>query len=111
VEQGQAGRTEGTVQGRLRELALSFGIDSKLQLNVPPGQTVTKTASFPMGELKVTAPKGTKVFRGSELLGVAPLKPVPLAAGKHTLGLMDPGGKFSNRTVTVPPQGAVELSL
>lgn len=87
------------------------GARAKLTVVIPAGQTVTKAQTFPLGQLQVTAPAGTKVFRGSELLGVAPLEPVTLVAGKHTLGFMDPKGKFVNRSVSVPAGGTGQLTL
>lgn len=87
------------------------GARAKLTVSISPNDTVTKAQTFPLGQLKVTAPAGTKVFRGSELLGVAPMQAVTLVAGKHTLGFMDAGGKFTNRSVNIPSGGTGEITL
>lgn len=87
------------------------GARAKLSIVIPAGQTVTKAQAFPLGQLQVTAPAGTKVFRGSELLGVAPMQPVTLVAGKHKLGFMDPKGQFVNRTASVPAGALGQLTL
>jgi serine/threonine-protein kinase len=89
-----------------------LGLQTKVSVSVQPGQTVTKALTFPMGQLKVAAPAGTKVFLGSELLGVAPMAPVPLVAGKQTVGFIDgASGKFATRAVTIPAGSTGELSL
>jgi serine/threonine-protein kinase len=87
------------------------GLQTKVTLIVAPGQSLVKALTFPVGQVSVKAPAGTKVFHGSELLGVAPLGVVTLVAGKQTLGIVDPSGRFSTRMVTVPANGAAELSL
>jgi serine/threonine-protein kinase len=89
-----------------------FGFTQRLTVAVPAGQTVVRTVTAPVGQLEVEAPAGTKVFLGSELLGVAPMAPVPLVAGRHTLGYVNgPGGQKGARDVTVKAGGRATLRL
>ncbi len=87
------------------------GLHQQLTLTITAGQTLVRAVTAAVGEVDVVAPAGTKVFRGSELLGVAPMRPLILVTGKHTLGFVNTtSGERSIRSVEVKSGGQTQLT-
>lgn len=89
-----------------------LGARRQLVIDVPAGRGVERAVIFRLGSVRVDAPPGTRIFRGSVLLATAPAPPLELVSGVHTLGfILPPSQSLVARKVSVNPHQTVDVRV
>lgn len=104
----ELGRTPLTITLPVGNIALQVanreqGLSRTMNLEVGPGQNPSKRWTFIRGRIEVRAPNGTTVTIDGRAVGRAPLSPVPLWPGLHTVEVAFPRGGTDKRRVDVDP--------
>lgn len=72
-------------------------LSTRRSFDITAGQTLRRRVDFDLGRLTVTAPKGAKISVDGRAFGRAPIAPIELAAGKHTLRI-----RYRGKDLKVP---------